>query len=198
MAKPVRLLMSSASPFARKCMVVIRERGLHGIEEISVSSIESPELLIRANPISQVPALIFDDGSSLWDSPLICAYLDTLGDAPPLTSPTDFTIRRRETAADGIMELAVKLRQEQLRPASERSSSWQERWRVNIRRALDVAEQDQGLDGDSLNLGIIAWGCALPYLDFRHGDLDWRAGRPRLQDLSKRLSGLPSFIDTRP
>ena len=198
MAKPVQLLMSGASPFARKCMVAIRERGLEGIAETSVTSMDSPELLTRANPIAQVPALIFDDGSSLWDSPLICAYLDTVGSAPPLSPPGDFAVRRRETAADGIMELAVKLRQEALRPESERSLSWQERWRVNIRRALDFGEQDEGLGGDGLDLGVIAWGCALSYLDFRHGDLNWREGRPRLQALNDRLAARPSFIATRP
>jgi glutathione S-transferase len=179
-------------------MIVIRVRGLEGIQETSVSSMDSPELLTKANPISQVPALIFDDGSSLWDSPLICAYLDTQGSAPPLTPPADFAIRRRETAADGIMELAVKLRQEQLRPEAERSPSWQERWRVNIRRALDVGEADPGLDGEGFDLGVIAWGCALPYLDFRHGDLNWREGRPRLAALSARLDARPSFIATKP
>ena len=198
MANPVHLLRSSASPFARNCMVVIRERGLKGIEETSVSSMDSPELLTKANPIAQVPALIFDDGASLWDSPLICAYLDTMGSAPPLSPPGDFAVRKRETAADGVMELAVKLRQEQLRPESERSPSWQERWRVNIRRALDLAETDPGLEGDSFDLGVIAWGCALAYLDFRHGDLAWREGRPRLAALNARLDARPSFVATKP
>ena len=197
MAKPVRLLMSAASPFARKCMVVIRERGLTGIEETVADSMGSSEILIQANPISQVPALIFDDGGSLWDSPLICAYLDTLGDAPPLTPPGDWAVRLRETAADGVMELAVKLRHEQLRDESERSPKWQARWAKNILRACDRAEADPGLK-DGFDLGVIAWGCALAYLDFRHGVLGWREGRPNLVALSDRLATRQSFIDTRP
>lgn len=197
MPAPVRLLIASASPFARKCTVAIRERGLTGIEEVAVNAMDSPEVLTKANPIAQIPALIFDDGSSLANSPLICAYLDTLGDAPPLSPAGDWDVRGREAAADGVMELSVKLRFEQLRPEDERSPSWQARWRTNIARALDVAEADGTLDA-ALDLGVIAWGCALGYLDLRHPDMAWRTGRPRLAALFERLSARPSFIDTRP
>jgi glutathione S-transferase len=197
MPKPHRLLVAAASPFARKCAVAIRERALSGIEEVAVNAMESPEILVRANPIGQIPALILDDGSSISNSPLICAFLDTFGDAPPLSPPDDWAARRREAAADGLMELSVKLRFEQLRPEGERSPSWQARWRANIARALDVAEADAG-QGDRLDIGAIAWGCALGYLDLRHPDIAWREGRPMLASLYERLSARPSFIETRP
>ncbi len=196
MPAPLRLLISSASPFVRKCRVVIRERALTGIEETPVDSMASPDLLTRANPISQVPALILDDGSSLFDSPVICAFLDAQGAGPRLAPVGDFPILRRQAAADGVMELAVKLRHEQLRLETERSATWAARWRANIARALDEAEAEDR-PADRFDLGEIAWGCALAYLDFRHADLAWRAGRPNLTALSDRLEQRPSFVDTK-
>ena len=178
-------------------MVLIRERSLTGIAETPVNSMESGDLLTGANPVSQVPALIFDDGSSLYDSPLICAYLDTLGDAAALSPPTDWAVRLREVSGDRVMEQAVKLRHEQLRPEVERSQRWQQCWRVNILRALDADERDAGLN-DGFDLGVIAWGCALAYLQFRHADIGALDSRPTLAALMTRLDARPSFIDTRP
>jgi glutathione S-transferase len=197
MSKPVQLLVASASPFARKCAIAVRERGLTGIAEQAVAALESPAVLTGANPLVQIPALIFDDGSTLFDSSVICAWLDTQGDAPPLAPQHDWTVRRREALGDGVCEMAVRLRFEQMRPEGEKSPWWQARWRENIGRALDAAEADADLQA-AFDIGVIAWGCALAYLDLRHGDLDWRDGRPRLTDLFARLDARPAFIDTRP
>jgi glutathione S-transferase len=197
MSKPVLLFVASASPFARKCAVAVRERGLTGIEEQAVAALESPPVLSSANPLVQIPALIFEDGSTLFDSSVICAFLDTLGDAPPLAPQYDWVVRRREALGDGVCEMAVRLRFEQIRPDGEKSPWWQARWRENIGRALDEAEADADLHG-AFDVGAIAWGCALGYLDLRHGDLDWRSGRPRLEAFHARLNARPSFIDTRP
>ena len=145
-----------------------------------------------------MPTLVLDDGAALYDSPVICAYLDTIGDAPPLAPASDWDVRRREAAGDGLCELAVKLRFEQLRAEGERSPRWQARWRENIVRTLDVGERDPGL-ADGFDVGVIAWGCALAYLDFRHGgDIAWREGRPVLTGLMQRLDLRASFIETRP
>jgi len=197
MSKPVLLLVASASPFARKCAVALRERGLTGIEEQAVAALESPPVLSSANPLVQIPALIFEDGSTLFDSSVICAFLDTLGDVPPLAPQHDWVVRRREALGDGVCEMAVRLRFEQMRADGEKSPWWQARWRENIGRALDEAEADAGLQG-AFDVGAIAWGCALGYLDLRHGDLEWRSGRPRLESFHVRIAARPSFIDTRP
>lgn len=197
MNTPVLLLVASASPFARKCAVAVRERGLTGIEEQAVAALESPPVLSGANPLVQIPALVFNDGATLFDSSVICAFLDTLGDATALAPQHDWAVRRREALGDGVCEMAVRLRFEQMRPDGEKSPWWQARWRENIGRALDEAESDEALHG-AFDIGAIAWGCALGYLDLRHGDLDWRNGRPRLASFYERLDARPSFIDTRP
>jgi glutathione S-transferase len=196
MAVPVRLFFAAASPFARKCRVMIRERGLSGIEETPVDPMTTPDLLTAANPLSQIPALVLDDGTSLFDSPVICAFLDTLGSGPPLSPATDFPLLRRQAAGDGISELGVKLRYEQVRPEGERSPSAQNRWRGGIARALDAAEAEDR-PADRFDIGEIALACALSYLDLRHGDMAWRDGRPKLTALAERLEQRPSFVATK-
>lgn len=196
MAAPVRLFLAPASPFARKCRVVMRERGVTGIEETPVDALTSPDLLLKANPLSQIPALVLDDGSSLFDSPVICAFLDTLGFGPALSPATDFAVLRRQAAADGIGELAVKLRYEQVRPEGERSPGAQKRWRAGIVRALDEAELEDRPD-DRFDIGEIALVCTLGYLDFRHDDMAWRKGRPKLTALAERLEQRASFVATK-
>lgn len=196
MAAPVRLFHAPASPFARKCRVVIRERGIAGIEETAVDALTSPDDLIKANPLSQIPALALDDGSSLFDSAVICAFLDTLGTGPILSPATDFPLLRRQAAGDGIGELAVKLRYEQMRREGEKSPGAQKRWRAGITRALDEAEAEDRPDG-RFDIGEIALVCALGYLDLRHDDMTWREGRPKLTALAARLEQRPSFVATK-
>ncbi len=196
MAAPVRLFLAAASPFARKCRVVMRERDIAGIEEVHVDALTSPDALIKANPLSQIPALELDDGSSLFDSPVICAFLDTLGSGPILSPAADFRLLRRQAAGDGIGELAVKLRYEQIRRDGEKSPGAQKRWRDGIRRALDEAEAEDRPD-DRFDIGEIALVCALGYLDLRHDAMAWREGRPNLTALAARLEQRPSFVATK-
>ena len=196
MSAPVRLLISAASPFARKCRVVIRERALTGIQEVVVDPMASAAMLTAANPLSQVQTLVLEDGTALFNSPLICAFLDRLGDRAPLAAPDDFDTLQRQALGDGVAELAVKLRYDQVRPDGEQSPSAQARLRAGVVRAIDAAEA-QDRSEDRFDLGEIALVCALSYVDLRHGDLNWRDGRPRLAALVERLEQRPSFIDAR-
>jgi glutathione S-transferase len=196
MAAPVRLLYAAASPFARKCRIVIRERGLTGIEDTLIDPLRSEPALTAFNALSQIPTLVLDDGSSLFDSPVICAFLDTLGAAPALSAPHDFPLQRRQAMGDGIGELALKIRYEQVRPEGERSAGMMARWRAGVLRGLDEAEAE-ARPADRFDIGEIALGCALSYLDLRHGDMAWREGRPALADLSERLEQRASFIATK-
>ena len=196
MAAPVRLFYAAASPFARKCRVVIRERGIAGVEEVKADPLASPQALISANPLSQIPTLVLDDGAGLFDSPVICAFLDTVGAGPALSPAADFAVQRRQALGDGIAELALKLRYEQVRAENERSSGAQARWREGIYRGLDAAEAEDRPQ-DRFDIGEIALCCALSYLDLRHDDMAWREGRPKLTALAARLEQRPSFVATK-
>ena len=196
----MRLYYSPASPFARKCRIVVREKKLDGVvEEVVADPYADDPRLLEANPIAQVPALVTDDGLTLTDSPLICAWLDAYSGRPRLLPDGDahWRVRRRETLADGVLELAVKIVLERRRPEGERSASWIERWKQGIGRGLAAAERGT-LDPDAFDLGTAALGVVGPYLDFRLPDVAWRGEHPKLAEFCDTLAKRPSFQATAP
>jgi len=197
----MKLYITGPSPFARKCRIVAREKGL--IEEVSEIAVDpytnAPELL-ASNPIVQVPTLIARDGLPISDSPVICEYLDALGSGPrllPLDGPERLRVRRMETQANAALEMGVKLLLEIRRPESERSPSWIARWTEHMGRALDALEAARP-DATRLDMGVITAGVAVAWIGFRHPDFDWRSDRPQLTALHPAIEIRPSFADTRP
>ena len=73
----MKLYTNPASPFARKCRVIAHELGLK-LEEIDVNARDNDSLR-AVNPLKKIPALVLDDGSALFDSPVICEYLNEIG-----------------------------------------------------------------------------------------------------------------------
>jgi|CXWL01.1.fsa_nt_gi glutathione S-transferase len=197
----MRLYYSPASPFARKCRILIREKKmLELVEEVRADPIGGgDDALLSANPIGQVPALVDDAGIAWADSPVICARLDELGGMPNLVpvGAARWEAVRREVLADGILELGVKWRLEALRPEHERSPTWMARWRAGIVRGLDAAEA-QAPSADQLDIGSIALACALTWIGFRHAEIGWWEGRPGLVALQTTLEARESFQQTRP
>lgn len=197
----MKLYITTPSPFARKCRIVAREKGLADrIEEIAVDPYANAPELLASNPIVQVPTLIAEDGLPLSDSPVICEYLDAIGSGPvllPAEGPERLRVRRLETHADAALEMGVKLVLELRRPESERSPSWIARWTENMTRALDALEAARP-DAARLDMGVITAGVAVAWIGFRHPGFDWRAGRPHLVALHEAIEARPSFADTRP
>lgn len=197
----MRLYYSKASPFARKCRILVREKGLLSrVEEIIADPVGGDDALAKVNPMGQVPALVDDEGVTWTDSPLICARLDATSALPRFIPDGEarWEVLRREVIADGIMELGVKMRLELVRPETERSQSWLARWRVGVLRGLDAAERQAESAEAPLDLGAVATVCALTWLDFRMPDLGAREGRPRLSALHAVLEARSSFRETAP
>lgn len=195
----MKLIYSPLSPFARKVRVVLAEKGMdRDVEGLVANPWDEPEALTRVNPISQVPALVLPDGSALYDSAVICAWLDARGGDPRLIpeGPEHWLVRRAEAEADAIMENAVKLRLEALRPEAQRSPEQARRWARTIVRSLDALDR-AGPEG-GLDLGEIALVVALDYIDFRQPELNWRDRRENLQARWRRLASRPSFRATTP
>lgn len=197
----MKLYITVPSPFARKCRIVAREKGLIGrIEEIAVDPYADAPELLASNPVVQVPTLIAADGLPLNDSPVICEYLDALGDGPRLL-PADgaerLRVRRLETLGNQALEMGVKLLLELRRPEGERSSTWIARWSENMGRALDALEAARP-DAGHLDMGVITAGVAVTWIGFRHPDFDLATGRPGLMALQAALETRPSFTETRP
>lgn len=197
----MKLHWSPASPFVRKVMAVAIARGIEDrIETVATDPHSSPAALLKDNPLSKVPCLVLDDGTSVFDSPVICEYLDTLGDAPPLFPPTGtparLAVQRRHALADGIMDAAVARRMQSAHPQEEARAAYIARQKAAVERGLAMMEANppEGL-GD---IGEIAAACALGYLDFRFGQEPWRPAHPRLAAWFERVSALPALARTAP
>lgn len=201
----MRLFISTASPFARKCRIVARERGLAPeVEEVVADPYADDPALLAANPIVQVPTLIARDGLPISDSPLICEYLDGLGQAGtpllPADAPARLAVKRFETLGNAALEMGVKLVLEKRRPEAERSPSWIGRWTANLNRSLDALEAAVSARPAeaALDMGSVTAAVAMTWLDFRHPNLKVDEARPALAALTAWLEARPSFTQTYP
>lgn len=197
----MKLYITVPSPFARKCRIVAREKGLISrIEEIAVDPYANAPELLASNPVVQVPTLIAEDGVAINDSPVICEYLDALGTGPrllPADGPARLRVRRLETLGNQALEMGVKLVLEKRRPEAEQSASWIARWTDNMGRALDALEAIRP-DPDDLDIGVITTGVAVTWIGFRHPGFDLTTGRPGLMALRTALEARSSFVETHP
>lgn len=199
----MKLLMSPPSPFVRKVRVVIRETGqLDAIEEVAVttSALDTDPGLMAANPLGKIPALIREDGPAIYDSRVITRYLDARVNAGLYPEARLWEILTLEATADGIMEAGVLMVYEgRLRPEAQQSPEWIEAQWGKLSRSLDAvnARWMSHLAGP-LNIGQIAIGCALGYLDLRHDGRGWREGRDALATWFAEFSQREAMIDTRP
>lgn len=199
----MKLFYAAVSPFSRKARIVIAEKELAGIELIAVSPFDSPADLVDVNPLSKVPALVRDDESVLFDSPVICEFLDHIGGGPrllPAAGHDRWTVLRRQALTDGMMDATFSIACEiNRRSENERSQDWIDRWLSAIRRSLRVLEDDISQFGTELTLAHVGAGCALSYLDLRASKLiDWRGDFPLLARWYFAFSERPSMVDTRP
>lgn len=199
----MKLYFNPASPYVRKVCVTAHELGLAGkIELISISLTPvSPHDELRcSNPIGKIPALILEDGSALYDSPVICEYLDALAGGNrifPVPGPARWTALRRQALADGIMDAAVLTRYEQaVRPRELRWQDWADAQFLKIRTTLDALEQESLQD--TIDIGTLSIACALGYLDLRFAGEGWRASRPRLAQWAAAIGKRPCLMETSP
>ena len=178
----MKLYYSATSPFVRKVMACAITRGLDArIERIPTNPHDSPADLVADNPLSKVPCLVTDDGLALFDSPMICEYLDSLGEAQPLfpvRGAARWRALKQQALADGILDAAVGRRGEMAKPREEARDAWIARQKGIIARAVAQLEADP--PHRHVDIGSIAVACALGYLDFRFADEPWREGHPRL------------------
>lgn len=201
----MKLYISSASPFARKAAVVVAEHGLGPRVELlsaSTTPVKPDPDVARSNPLAKIPTLLLDDGTSLYDSPVICEYLDQLSGAPrlfPPAGPARWSALRRQALADGLMDAAILLRYEAtLRPEAMRWPEWIAGQTGKVTAALDAMERDASITVDGFDIGHIGFASVLGYLDFRFAEMNWRNGRPRLSAWFAKMSQRPSLQSTAP
>jgi len=195
----MRLLGSLTSPYTRKARLVLLEKALP--HQFLVDPPREPGSAVpRLNPLGRIPTLLLDDGTAVYDSPVICEYLDALSDSPVLIPRGDaaarMAVRRWEALADGIMDSAVAVRVESLRPAAQRDPAVLALHGQAISRALAHAAEALGpgpwCHGGGLSLADLALVSALLYLDLRQPERDWRAAHPALAAFAARMAERPS------
>lgn len=196
----MKLYYSDASPFARKCRIVLRLKGLlEHTQEITALPLGDSKDLNTYNPIGQVPCLVLEDGTSVFNSPVICAHLNEMSDAFDIYGDDKLKSLRLEALGDGICEMAVKIRLELSRPKNEQSQKWLQRWGENLHRAMALANTQLPDTKDiEFNVGIIAIASALSYLDFRFPELEWRGNFKNLAQMQSLLETQPVFVETYP
>lgn len=201
----MKLWISLASPFARKPRIVAREAGLAAhIEEVetAVSPVKANEALAPDNPLMKIPTLRTNDGVVLYDSRVICEYLDSLhGGAKlfPAAGPARWTALRVQAVGDGILDAGILRRYELLvRPENLRWQAWLDGQKEKMERALDVANADAAAFGPGFDIGQITVACAVGWLDYRFSDWNWRRNRPALTAWFERVSARPSMQQTTP
>ena len=196
------LYASRTSPFSRKVMIAMEELNLASlIEPVMVDPFQPTPEFLAANPLAQIPALVTEKGEILPGSGLIIEYLQTRGHG--LTSLPRGSQRwvalRRAALAEGLLEAAVAMRYEGLRPQERQSAPWIERKHAAVLRSLDALETCAAqLLVEQPSVVEIGIGAALGYLDFRFAVLGWRQGRPALAQWYAGFAERPSMLKTVP
>jgi len=196
------LLGAEASPFVRKVRVMMTEAGIDDVpfQVVAASPLGGEDRINAANPLGKIPALTRDDGPTLYDSRVVTRFLDARYKAGLYPDSRIWEVLTLEATADGIMDAAVGIIYERrFRPEEIQFQPWLDGQWAKITRALDTVERQwmSHLSGPR-DMGQIGVACALGYLDFRHGDRDWRAGRPALAGWYGTFAARPSMVATAP
>lgn len=201
----MKLYFSSASPYVRKVMIAAIETGLDKkIEPMptNVLPVKPNAELARDNPLMKVPTLVTDGGEALFDSRVICEYLDSLHDGRklvPAAGGERWRVLRLQALGDGILDAGIITRYELIiRPIEKQWNDWIGGQTKKITQGLDLAEAESAQLAGPVNLGQIAVACAIGWLEFRKPIGDIRGGRPKLFQWYDEFSKRPSMQATVP
>ncbi|HUT47989.1 MAG TPA: glutathione S-transferase [Alphaproteobacteria bacterium] len=189
------------SPYARKVVVAAHELGMIDAIEVVEAHVFDPETpLLAENPMGKVPALIRDDGSVLYDSTVICEWLDAQDGQNrlfPAAGEARIQALRRNALGDGLGQAATWNIRERYRPDGERSDGYMAYYERTIDRCLAALEaEDIETAGRRFDIGDVATACAISYLDFRYPDRAWRERFPKLGAWVAQTSKRPSMEAT--
>ena len=180
----MKIYFSPNSPYVRKCQVTAHELGLTERVELLPSSahpVQRDAQIIASNPLGKVPTFFTDDGQVLYDSRVICEYLDDLGGGRlfPRSGAERWRTLTLQSLADGMLDAALLARYEQVaRPEALRWKEWLDAQLDKVRTSLASLESAPGQLVNRADIGTLSLGCALWYLDLRFADFDWRQSCP--------------------
>jgi len=200
----LQLFYSQTSPFVRKCLVAAHELNLAQRLELlpaAAHPVNRDRSVVERNPLGKIPTLVTDGGAVFFDSRVICEYLNGLGDGHllPAAGEVRIAILTDQALADGLMDAAVLVRYEStVRPEQLRWPDWSGGQMEKVSSALSDFERRAATWGGRMDLGVIALGCALGYLDFRYPEFAWRERGASLARWYEQFAARESMTKTRP
>ncbi|HER27006.1 MAG TPA: glutathione S-transferase [Rhodospirillales bacterium] len=198
----MKLRFSPISPFVRKVLVFAHETGLADrIDLVATNPRDEDSDLGQENPLRKIPSLVTDGGEALYDSRVICEYLDGLHDGLklfPAAAGERLAALRLQALADGILDAAILRIYEGQRPQNYRSPDWDAIQKGKVTTGLNALEEQVDGFGDAMTIGLLSVGCVLGYLDFRFADDNWRGQCPALADWFEPVNERPSMTATMP
>ena len=198
----MKLLWSPKSPYVRKVMICAQELGLTGRLELvrAVAAMLKPNpVIMQDNPLGKIPTLILDDGRTLFDSRVICDYLNDLGQGSlfPLAGAAKWQALRWQAFGDGLLDALILWRNERERaqPLAALIDAFELKTRASL---VQLETEVRALDDTAFGIGHVALCCALGYLDYRFETLGWRALAPELARWYAGMRERPSVKGTEP
>ena len=200
----MKLVGTHTSPYVRKTRIVLAEKKIE-YEFVLDSPWEEGSGVPKLNPLGKVPVLVLDEDNTLFDSRVICEYLDNVSPnnrLMPQTNRERTQVTRWEALADGVCDAAANIVLEKRRQAGRRSAQFVEKQMEKVQRGVQAMAEDVGegawTHGNSFTMADIALGAALGYLTFRITDFNWREKYPNLGRIYDKLMLRPSFAETVP
>jgi glutathione S-transferase len=199
----MKLVGSKTSPYVRKVRVILAENAMP-FEFVEESAWNAGTTVPRYNPLNKVPALVMDDGESIYDSRVICEYLDAISGAGllPAAPAERARVRRDEALGDGIADAGITVFLERKREAARQDPAWIARQLDKVNAGFATLAKSLGsrpwLGGAQMNMADVACACALFWSEFRLPELGVRNAHPAIKAWAERMEGRPSFAQTRP
>jgi glutathione S-transferase len=200
----MQLYHSPTSPYVRKVVVTaLLTKTFDDIQLVPASLtplVPSAEVQ-RVNPLGKIPALVLDDGTTLFDSPVICEYLDSLRkgvNLVPMVGAERWQVLRLNALADGLLDAAMAIRIEFMRPKEKHFEPWLTAQQTKVNNALRALDSEAGKSLQKLSLGSVAVGCTLGWIDFRMPHMDWRANHAHLASWYQKFSAEWFMQQTQP
>jgi glutathione S-transferase len=181
----MKLLYQTHSPYARKALVFAHEAGLARQIEVvhhETSPTRRNEQVFAENPLGKVPVLIRPGQAPIFDSDVICAYLDTLHSGRtliPQEGEARWRALRVQAVAQGLADAGIQFRWETVRRQAElRYPPLRDGYGEKLIASYDWLERELDVD-TPVHVGHIALATCLDWLEFRELP-SFRERRPRL------------------
>ena len=199
----MKLIASLTSPYARKIRVVLMEKRIE-VDLVEENVWAADTKVSLHNPLTKVPVLVLDDGTSLYDSRVIAEFLDGITPVSrliPEGGRDRAMVKRLEALGDGITDAGVAIFLERKRDTVLQGRDWITRQMGKVDSGIAAVARELGdrkfCQGENMTLGDISVACGLLWLEFRMPEIKWRETYPNLKSWIERLEARASFMETK-